>query len=164
MRRLLIKNMFPVARSGKKGQSTVEFALMLPFLLVTMVGLAGFSLLFYSYVTAELGVREAASSAIRNPLQTADAVRTTACNAGINLVKSDMYVRVEPPDASNAQISCSSPAIGTGTPSAWVTGAPVAVTIVYTVPIPTISFWLNGNSIVLLAPVTISAQSKMTIE
>src|SRR5919109_4031112 len=74
MRRLL-----PVRKRETKrarGQSLVEFALVLPILLVVFAAAADFGRAFYAYVAIENAVKEGAVYGARNPLC---ATPTTAC-------------------------------------------------------------------------------------
>lgn len=149
--------------TSQQGQSTVEFAFMFPLFLGVLIGLASFSLMFYSFVTAEMSVREATSAAVHDPKQTVDAIRVIACNASIDLWQNQLTVLVEPPDTT--PVSCSNPNIGTGTTSLWVSGGTVSVSAFYTIPLPRLTIPLNNNgSAVLLAPIQIKAVSIMTIE
>jgi hypothetical protein len=127
-----------------------------------LIGLVSISILFFSYVTAQLAVREATSAAIHDRTLTIDQVRSVACNSGFQLWPSLFLVQVEPPDTSG--VSCSNPNIGTGAQT-WPSGAIVSVSSFYTVPLPTIKIPLNNSgSAVLMAPIRIKAVSVMTFE
>ncbi len=148
----------------QQGQSTVEMAFMLPIFLGVLFGLAAFSVLFFSYVTIQLAVREATSAAVHDTHKTVDQIRTIACNGGINLWQSQMTVQVEPGVIDGTPVSCSNPNMG-GSNAGWVSGHAVQVNAFYLVPLPTIKIPLNNNgSAVLLAPINIKAVSIMTIE
>lgn len=151
----------PLAKR-ETGQATVEFTLMFPIFIGILLGIAVFSILFYSYVTMQLAVREAASAVVHNPKKSVDEIRTIACNSGFALIRSSILVQVEPPDTT--AVSCSNPNTGTGAPATWVSGGSVAVTAFYNVPIPTANIPLPGGNAIRFGPIPIKAQSRMTIE
>jgi Flp pilus assembly protein TadG len=146
----------------QSGQALVEFTLMFPIFLAVVLGLATFSILFYSYVTMQLAVREAASAAVHNPKQSVDAIRTVACDSSFSLIKSSLLVQVEPPDTT--AVSCSNPNTGTSAPATWVPGGSIAVKLSYSVPMPSATISLPGGALVRFGPIPITAQSRMTIE
>ncbi len=149
----------------EQGQSTVEFAMMLPMFLAVLIGLTSISLLFYSYVTAQLAVREATSSIVHDTHQTVYAIRARACNASFSLDPSQLSVQVGPPDAVPTFVSCSSLDPSEGTTEMWVSGVTVHVIIIYNVPLPRVTLPLNNNgTAVLFGPIPIKATSVMTIE
>lgn len=152
----------PIRIQKRKGQSLVEFTLMFPIFLAVVIGLAAFSILFYSYVTMHFAVREATSAAVRNPRQSVDAVRTVACNSAFALTRNTLTVQVEPPDTT--AIPCSNPNTGTAAPATWVPGGPIAVRLTYSVPIPSATIPVLGGGNVRFGPIPLTAQSRMTIE
>jgi hypothetical protein len=54
----------------QKGQATLEFALVISFLLLLLFGIIDFSRLFFAYATMSNGVREGARYAIVHPEDT----------------------------------------------------------------------------------------------
>lgn len=55
---------------GRRGQSLVEFAFGLPFLLLIMLGTLDLGQMFFDYIELRNGVREGASYGARNPTDT----------------------------------------------------------------------------------------------
>jgi hypothetical protein len=55
----------------ERGQATVEFALVITFLLLLLFGIVDFSRLFFAYATMSNGVREGARYGIVHPEDTA---------------------------------------------------------------------------------------------
>lgn len=131
---------------AESGQSMVEFALISPFLLVLIVGLMSFSLLFYSYVTIQNGVREGTGAIVHSPKKlTEDQVKSIV--RGYSVVY----------DSSALEI--------TMTPKAsWCTKCPVQVTAFYTVPLPTLGIPTLSGRIEVVRPFRIQATSMMTVE
>lgn len=153
------------ATQTQRGQSTIEFALIFPLFLAVFIGLVYFSVLFYSYVTLQLAVRQGASALVHDPRTTIYSIRSDVCNAGFSFTRSQMSVKVEPPDtAGTSPVSCASLDPNEGAYAGWASGVSVSVSGYYTVPLPNVSIPISGNSIVILAPIPIQAQSVMTIE
>ena len=149
----------------QKGQATVEFAFMFPLFLGVFVGLVFFAILFYSYVTLQLAVREGASDLVHNPLATTYSIRRSVCNAGFSLAPATMSVKVEPPDAfGTAAAACSSLNGSEGVYSGWQSGVSFSITGFYTVPLPSVAIPTTSGSMLILGPITISAQSIMTFD
>jgi Flp pilus assembly protein TadG len=121
----------------RRGQSLVEFALILPILLMVMFAVVGFAVLFYSYLTMNLAVREGASSIVHNPKQTVSAVQATVLDSMATLDRSQVQIDVQPSD-----------------PRQWLSGVTIAVTGFYTVSTP----------VAASGPIHFQAQSVMTIE
>lgn len=117
----------------------LEFALVLPILLLVLLSIVGFSYLFYSWLTIYQASNEGVSFALRDPSATETAIADTT--------KSYMYALYEGP--SNTTITVSK------LPNQ------VAVTIQYTVPLPSIviPLFLSGTEINLLGPIPIQATS-----
>ncbi len=134
--------------SSERGQALVEFAYTLPIFLGLLIGLAAMSILFYSFVTTQLAVREGTSAIVHDPKhQTVTAIQTLVRSKSFALDASQLSVLVEPTDAT-----------------AWLSGVQVSVTAVYYVPIPTATIPLIGGSAIRFGPIPIKAQSVMTIE
>jgi hypothetical protein len=126
----------------------VEFALILPFLLVIIIGIMGFTLLFFSYVTMQNAVREGTSAIVHKTQQiTVAEVRQIVISATVTLDRDSMHIDISPND-----------------PSAWNSGVRVSVSGYYTVPLPTITIPTLNGSIEVIRPFQIHADSIMTIE
>lgn len=142
------------------GQSLVEFAFMFPIFLGVLVGLMAFSILFYSYVTLQLAVREGAGVIVRcpslncdtprlnngNPIRTIEDVRTYIREKSFALNIGQMNILIEPSSQSQ-----------------WVVGVQVSVSATYNVPLPQVAIPMQ-NSTLRLGTIQIYAQSVMTIE
>src|SRR4051794_14391806 len=74
---------FGRGRNGRRGQSLVEFALLLPVLLVFLAGALDLGRVFYANITLHNAAREGAMQAARTPT---NYVRNANCNAASNLV------------------------------------------------------------------------------
>jgi Flp pilus assembly protein TadG len=120
-----------------QGQTFVEFALTLPALLLVLFGLAGLAVLFYSYVTMQLAVREGTNSIVHNTHQTVSQIQDTVRSHMVTLDRNDVNVIVEPSD-----------------PNTWIQGVQVSVSGVFTVSLP-------SNA---LGTIQFRAVSVMTIE
>jgi len=59
----------PLRRGSSRGQSFVEFALILPLLLVLLLGIADFGRVFYAGIVVESAARNAAEAAAQEYLQ-----------------------------------------------------------------------------------------------
>ncbi len=155
----------PRKPNRQKGQSTVEFALIFPVFLGAFIGLVFFSLLFYSYVTLQLAVREGASTLIHHPEYSIYQIRSEVCNSGFAFAPGNMSVKVEPPDsAGTPAASCSNLNTSEGPYTGWQSGISVAVTGFYTIPLPSISIPFTNSSIVYFSPIQIQAMSVMTFD
>lgn len=147
-------------RQRAQGQSLVEFAFMFPIFLGVLIGLMAFAILFYSYVTLNLAVREGAGVIVRcpslncdtprlnngNPIRTIDDVRTYIREKSFALNIGQLNILIEPSSQSQ-----------------WVVGVQVSVSASYNVPLPQVSIPMQ-NSTLRLGTIQIYAQSVMTIE
>ncbi len=132
----------------KKGQALVEFTLMFPIFLGVLIGLVAFSLMFYSFVTMQLAVREGTSAIVHYPKQnTSASIETIVRSKSFSLNPSALTILVEPADPAN-----------------WLSGVSVSVTAVYYVPIPNVNIPLIGGGAIRFGPVPVKAVSVMTIE
>lgn len=110
------------------GQALVEFALVLPILLMVATGLTSFGLVFYHYITIEDAVRAGARELSLGRGNSA-AAPNDPCNQAINetynsaidagLAKSDIHLVVN-------NVATSAPCSGIGTN--WTQGNQVTVT------------------------------------
>jgi Flp pilus assembly protein TadG len=121
----------------ERGQALIEFAMTLPILLMVLFSVAGFALLFYSYVTMQLAVREGTNAIVHNPRQTVSQIQDTVRSYLVTLDPSQLTVVVEPSD-----------------PTAWASGVQVSVSGYYTVNLP----------VQALGAIQFSTTSVMTIE
>ena len=147
-----------ISRSHKneKGQALVEFTLMFPIFIAVLIGLAAISMIFYSYVTTQLAVREGTNAIIRDPTgQTilkdsagqVEAVKKIVRSYAFSFDPSGMTILVEPTD-----------------PAQWLPGVQVSVSATYYVPLPTVNMYLPGGANLKLGPIPLKAVSIMTIE
>ena len=120
-----------------QGQTFVEFALTLPVLLLVLFGLAGLAVLFYSFVTMQLAVREGTNSIVHNTHQTVSQIQDEVRSHMVTLDRNDVNVIVEPSD-----------------PNSWIQGVQVSVSGVFTVSLPSDA----------LGTIQFRAVSVMTIE
>lgn len=95
---------------SERGQTMVEFALVLPILLVLMLGIVQFGVAFNNYVTLTDAVRAGARKAAvsRNTSDPSGACRTAVLDAGANLDRTEL----------ESDLSCV---------SSWVQGSQVTV-------------------------------------
>lgn len=122
----------------RKGQATVELALVLPILLLLLVGVAQVSLLLSAYLTVEASAQEGADLA-------AIGGSDTAIVARVDQVASDL-------NAANLSVSVSPP-------EPRMPGTDVTVTVVYVEPItiPLVSTFL-GPSITMQSSLSMQIQ------
>lgn len=146
MKQGLYMAMLTRRHKNEKGQALVEFTLMFPILLAVLIGLAGVSMLFYSYVTLQLAVREGTNAIVHDPVNETTASITTLVRT-MTFSFDPNSVNVIVTDKAN-----------------WISGAPVSVSASYSVPLPTVNMYLPGGASLRLGPIPISASSKMTIE
>ncbi len=142
-----------ISRKTGRGQSLVEFAFVFPIFLGVLIGLMFFAILFFSYVTLQLAVREGTTTIVHDPgNQTVAQIQQVVRNNSFSLDQSQLNVLVEPADHD---------ALGN---LQWVSGVQVSVSAAYYVPLPTVNIPLLGNSTIRLGKIQITAQSVMTIE
>jgi Flp pilus assembly protein TadG len=137
-------------RKRERGQALVEFAFVFPIFLGVLIGLMSFAILFYSYVTIQLAVREGASAIVHDPkhqyINGTGGIKELVISKSFSLNTSQLTVVVNP------------------TETQWVSGAQVTVLAAYYVPLPTVNVPVLGNGTIRLGTIQISAQSVMTIE
>jgi len=127
----------------------VEFAFVFPIFLGVLIGLMAFAILFFSYVTLHLAVREGTSAIVHDPRhQTVDSIKTIVRSSSFSLNQ----------DPSQLQILVDPAA------DQWVSGAQVSVSAAYFVPLPSVNIPILGNSAIRFGTIQIQAQSVMTIE
>ena len=87
-------NAMRLVRRNKKGQSVVEFALVLPILLLLMLGMIEFGFVFHEYLVITYAAREGARSAA---LGSTDAVViTTVKNVASEINKGQIAITITP--------------------------------------------------------------------
>jgi Flp pilus assembly protein TadG len=141
----------PSASRSAEGQSLVELALVLPFLLLLLLGLADFGRAFFYTTVLSNAAREGAAYLSRNPSAAAVAetnassVKTKVCNEtglfGFNAAAT-CPLTVNPPGAS--------------TFSGYAAGQDAVVVVTY--PFEPISSYLI-NRLVLVAPLPLRAEA-----
>jgi Flp pilus assembly protein TadG len=148
-------------RKIERGQSLVEFAFAFPIFLAILIGLMTFAILFYSYVTLHLAVREGASAIVHCPTLNCDTPRLNNNNKLTSVEDVRTLIREKSFSLDLSQLNI---VIEPTPTSLWVTGAQVSVSAAYRVPLPTVSIPMLGNSTFRLGAIQIQAQSVMTIE
>lgn len=157
-------------KKTEQGQSLVEFAFVFPIFLGVLIGLLSFAILFFSYVTLHLAVREGASAIVHCPSLNCD---TPRLNSGSKLTSiADVCTLVRQKSFSlsgNSGTGCSVQGgltilVEPSSTAQWVTGVQVSVSAVYFVPLPSVNIPMQGNSTLRLGTIQIQAQSVMTIE
>jgi Flp pilus assembly protein TadG len=138
-------------RKKEKGQSLVEFALMLPILLAVIIGLTYICVLFFSYLTLQSAVREGAYTIITDGKNQTDAT-IQALVASKSFALSNVTVVTTPSQPTTSGTAWSTPRIRI-TVEAW-----------FTVPFPTVAIPLPGNATARVGPIRIYAKSNMTTE
>jgi len=147
----------PKYRKKGSGQALVEFTFMLPILLAVLIGVAAFAMLFYSYLTLQLAVREGTNAILDDPdKQTGPQIVTLVRSRTFTMVQSQVNVVVVPwwdPNDANPQNRI----------DPWARGVRVSVTATYTVPLPSLSIPMFGGGNVRFGPIPIQAESIMTV-
>jgi Flp pilus assembly protein TadG len=109
-------------RRDEQGQAMVEFALVLPLLLIVMIGIVQFGILFHNYETltdaVRAGARQAAVSRTLGDPQGATKSRVRQSAAGLDTDPAKLVITVSPwdPVANKAQ---------------WTSGGDVTVKATY---------------------------------
>jgi hypothetical protein len=148
----------------EKGQALVEFSLIFPVFLGIIVGIMAFAMLFYSYVTMQLAVREGARALVGDPkTQTVQTITDLVKLKSFSLNPSALTVVVQPPKCGGAYgTPCSScPA---NSSCDWFRDLTVSVSATYYVPLPSVTIPVPGGSDIRFGPIPITAISNMTIE
>ncbi len=144
---------------NERGQALVEFTLMFPIFLAVLIGLAAVSMIFYSYVTTQLAVREGTNAIVHDP-----GGSTILKDPGGQIVAVKKIVRANSFSFDPNGLSDSNIVVEPSDPSLWLTGVQVSVSAVYYVPLPTVNMYLPGNATLSLGPIPVKAVSVMTIE
>jgi Flp pilus assembly protein TadG len=132
---------------GVRGQSLVEFALILPLFVLLLVGLFDVGRAVYAYNTVNNAAREAGRLAIVDQYEPHIKDEAVAAAAGVNVVHDDVVVTYRRPDGSNCT------ALGTDAVVGCV--AQVRVTHRYTAALP-----LIGN---LIGTMEITGESRFPV-
>jgi Flp pilus assembly protein TadG len=114
----------PLPFRAERGQDAVEFAIMLPLLLLVMLGVADFGRVMYSAITITNAAREGARFHSLNPANAAgtfEAVVAEAAGSGIDLSAAGgkAEITISCPDAAAGVTNCPR-------------GTPVRVQVTYT--------------------------------
>jgi Flp pilus assembly protein TadG len=141
----------PKYRKKESGQALVEFTFMLPILLAVLIGVAVFAMLFYSYLTLQLAVREGTNAILDDPDKQTGPLIVTLVRA-----------RVFSMDPNQVNVVVVPSWDGTGI-DPWARGVRVSVTATYTVPLPRFSIPMFGGGAVRFGPIPIQAESMMTV-
>ncbi len=144
-----------------KGQSLIEFAFAFPIFLGLLIGLMAFAVLFYSYVTLNLAVREGAGVIVRCPSLNCDTPRLNNGDRITSILGVQTYVKEKSFSLNIGEINV---LVEPSNRAHWVIGAQVSVSATYNVPLPTVSIPILGNTAIRLGTLQIYAQSVMTIE
>ena len=83
--------------SGRRGQAMIEFALILPLLLLVMFAIFQFGFMFYSYISIQQAAREGARSAA---VGKNDALITTAITNASTLDPTMLTISIAPAPAT----------------------------------------------------------------
>lgn len=141
----------------KLGQATVEFAFLIPVLLAVIFGIAFFSMMFYSYLTLQLAVREGTNAIADNPdTETGPMIRSLVQSKTFTTDPNQVQVDVVPwwdPNDPNPQYHT----------DPWTQGVRVSATATYTVPLPVLSIPIFGGGNIGFAPIQMQAKSVMTV-
>ena len=81
------------SRDKSRGQSMIEFALILPVILLVLVGVADLGRVYHETVTLYNAAREGARQAVRNYLSAADVINATireSTDSGIEITSADV--------------------------------------------------------------------------
>lgn len=136
------------SRRDSRGQSLVEFALVLPVFILVLMGIVDLGRAVYGYNTANNAAREASRLAIVDQTVTDIEDRAIQHAVSLGLDATDIDVDFRDADTPNTAGSCSTPAIGCL--------ATVEVRYTYTPATPVI-----GN---VIGPINIVGKSQFAIE
>jgi Flp pilus assembly protein TadG len=136
-------------RDTRRGQTLVEFALILPVFLLLLMGIFDFGRAVYAYNTVANAARQAVRLAIvdQEPAKIQDLAAKQAASLGID--PSAVTIRFVNPDLSTGQPCNQTPVLN---------GCLVEVTVPYTY---TAATPIIGN---IVGPISISATSRLPVE
>ena len=140
----------PEAR--EQGQTLVEFALVLPLLILLLVGIFDFGRAIFAYNTINNAAREAAREAIVNQTITDIQAGAGAAAAGLSIDPNDVVVDFRTSDTAAAG-SCNG---RVGTPTIVGCIAVVQVPYIYDAATPVIG--------ALVGPLTLTGESRFAVE
>jgi hypothetical protein len=149
-----VANIFRRKISGKdNGQALVEFAFVFPILIAVLIGVIYVSIVFYSFLTVQLAVREGASAIVHNPTYWAQ----EGLGCDINCyIRSRCFALVT--DPSKFLITITPPK------NQWAMNIPVYVQAIYYIPLPNITIPFPGGGKFQFGEIPIKASSQMTID
>jgi Flp pilus assembly protein TadG len=131
------------------GQSLVEFALIIPLIMLLVMGIFDLGRLFYIKITLESASREGAYYLSYNP----NAVEN--CSGGICRPNAAAITAIQA-EAVNMGVPIVNPATNIAITGTRATGDPVTVTITQTVNLFILNF--------MTGPVTVSSQTRMMVQ
>ncbi|OQY16909.1 MAG: hypothetical protein B6I35_15300 [Anaerolineaceae bacterium 4572_32.2] len=132
--------MFRWHKKKERGQSMLEFALVLPVLLIILAGVLDLGRLYFAYVAVTDAAGEGASYAAIHPDNTAEIVaRAQDATGGLVEIDSDMVDVYQPPDLDQAiavdvtyEFTLATPVVGTILPDGVIMLHAVAIELVLT--------------------------------
>lgn len=86
---------YPIGRRGQKGQAVVEFAVVLPVLLLILMGILDFGRLFYSVLTVRSAAREGARYGAVHATDDAG-IRQRVRDAAVGLEQDRLTITITP--------------------------------------------------------------------
>ena len=89
---------------GQRGSEILEYALVLPILMVLVMGIMDFGLIFFSYETLESAVREGARVGVIDPTDQAN-IASAVRGQTIGLNQSALNIGVSYPGSNLIQVS-----------------------------------------------------------
>jgi len=132
--------MFRWSKKKERGQSMLEFALVLPVLLVVLAGVLDLGRLYFAYVAVTDAAGEGASYAAIHPDDTAEIIaRAQDATGGVVEIDPDMIDVYQPPDLDQAiavdvtyEFTLATPLINAILPDGVIMLQAVAIEIVLT--------------------------------
>jgi len=147
--------MRPRRRSGRSGQSLVEFALSLPIILLLFMAIFDFGRAIFAYNTVSNAARDGARVAIVDQRSTAG-----VSNAAQAAADQATGLDLDPADAAEVRVVFLKPDLSAACPSSWGEWvgcvAEVRVQYLYSPATPII-----GN---ILGPITLGSTTQLPIE
>ncbi|TDN67269.1 TadE/TadG family type IV pilus assembly protein [Paraburkholderia sp. BL10I2N1] len=141
-----MKALGPPSLRDERGVAALEFALMLPFLLMVLFGIIDVSMILTDKAVITNASREAARAGV--VLRVTPLTSTQIQNVALNYTQNNLVT---------GGTATSATAVASGTP---VSGSPLTVTVTYTYK----GFVLGSIFSAITGPVTISAVTKMNYE
>jgi Flp pilus assembly protein TadG len=114
-------------KRSERGANLVEFALVLPLLLLILAGVVDFGYAFHDYIIITNAAREGARVASRLPCRTGDATQRAALDAAIRSAVNADAVMLKP--GGTTTIAIIPDPVGTGTVCPTAAGSPLTVRV-----------------------------------